>query len=118
MAIAGIYSSLSGVAAFEKKWETTAHNIANLETDGFKAQRASMEETATGGVKVSLTRDQSPGPLVSESTASGDKLTEKSNVDVSRELGEMIGAKNGYTANLRVVQTEDEMLGSLLDAVG
>jgi flagellar basal body rod protein FlgG len=118
MAIAGIYSSLSGVAAFEKKWATTAHNIANLETNGFKAQRASMEETATGGVKVSLTRDRSPGPLVSEPTSNGGVLTEKSNVDVSRELGEMIIAKNGYAANLRLIRTEDEMLGNLLDAVG
>jgi flagellar basal body rod protein FlgG len=118
MAITGIYSSLSGVVAFGKKVGTTAGNIANCETDGFKAQRASMEETPTGGVKVSLTRDRSLGPVVAEPTSNGDTLIEKSNVDAYREMGELIVAKNGYAANLRLIQTEDEMLGNVLDAVG
>ena len=33
------------------------------------------------------------------------------------EIPEMINTKNGYAANLKAMQTQDKMLGTLLDIV-
>ncbi len=41
--ISGLYSALSGLLNFSKKTEITANNVANINTPGFKASRASME---------------------------------------------------------------------------
>ncbi|MGD8386055.1 MAG: flagellar hook basal-body protein [Desulfobacteraceae bacterium] len=43
---------------------------------------------------------------------------EHSNVDMAREITGTIPLQRGYEANLKVIQTEDEMLGSLLDIMG
>lgn len=43
---------------------------------------------------------------------------EHSNVDMAREITGSIPLQRGYEANLKVIQTEDEMLGSLLDIMG
>jgi flagellar hook protein FlgE len=37
---------------------------------------------------------------------------------LAEELTEMIPTQAGYDANLKAIQTEDEMLGALLDTVG
>jgi flagellar hook protein FlgE len=43
---------------------------------------------------------------------------ELSNVDLTEEMTEMIVTQHGYTANLKSIETEDEMLGAALDIVG
>ncbi|MBU0485727.1 MAG: flagellar hook-basal body complex protein [Proteobacteria bacterium] len=43
---------------------------------------------------------------------------EQSNVELSQELSNMILTKRFFQANLKIMQTEDEMLGSLLDIFG
>ena len=50
----------------------------------------------------------------------GDEATKRelSNVDLTEEMSEMITTKHGYTANLKAVETQDEMLGAALDIVG
>jgi flagellar hook protein FlgE len=37
---------------------------------------------------------------------------------MAREITGTIPLQRGYEANLKVIQTEDEMLGSLLDIMG
>lgn len=43
---------------------------------------------------------------------------EHSNVDLATEIPSLTLAQRHYEANLKMIQTEDEMLGSLLDIVG
>lgn len=43
---------------------------------------------------------------------------EMSNVDMAKEITDTIPLQRGYEANLRVIKTKDEMLGSLLDILG
>lgn len=69
--------------------------------------------------------------LYAETEASGNAVTgqagtngmgiiasntlEQSNVDVAKEIIDTILIQKGFQANLKVIKTEDEMLGSLLD---
>jgi flagellar basal-body rod protein FlgC len=116
--ISALSASVSGVKAFEKKLDVTANNIANVNTDEFKKQRALLSEGDNGGVKVEISQVDDPG-YPKESVANGEVVeAESSNVDLAEELTEMIPTQAGYDANLKVVQTEDELLGSLLDIVG
>lgn len=43
---------------------------------------------------------------------------EMSNVDIAKEITDTIPLQRGYEANLTVIKTKDEMLGSLLDILG
>jgi flagellar basal-body rod protein FlgC len=42
---------------------------------------------------------------------------ETSNVDLSEELPNLMIAKRGYQANIKAIQTQEKMLGSLLDII-
>jgi flagellar hook protein FlgE len=43
---------------------------------------------------------------------------EASNVDLAEEFTDSIATQSGYKANLKTIQTHDEMLGTLLDIIG
>ncbi len=50
-------------AAFQRQ-ATTANNIANVSTPGFKSSRVHLQDTRTGGVDVAaIERNMAPGPL-------------------------------------------------------
>jgi flagellar hook protein FlgE len=76
--------------------DAAAHNIANVQTPHFQRQEVRQSQEASG---VMTTVGQSPeiGP------------------DLAKDLVEQKSASYQYKANLRTVQTEDQMLGSLLD---
>ncbi|MBU0728243.1 MAG: flagellar hook protein FlgE [Proteobacteria bacterium] len=48
--LTGIYSSLSGLLGLSRKVETTANNVANLNTPGFKASRVNLEDASSPSV--------------------------------------------------------------------
>lgn len=98
--------------------DVTANNVANVNTDDFKKSRTNMQEAANGGVTVSIQQIDTPGYLKEIVTEDGIAEVEASNVDLAEELPEMITTKAGYAANVKTVQTQDEMLGSLLDIIG
>lgn len=113
--IAGINSSLSALNAFSLKQQSNANNVANVNTDGFKKSRATLETQPGGTVQARVTAIETPGPLVYESTPSGSKLVEKSNVEISEEIPQSMLNRRFYQANVKMMQSADEMLGSLLD---
>lgn len=113
--IKGIYSSLSALFGFQKKVDAIAHNTANVNTDGFKHSQVHLEESAPLGVKATVRTIDTPGPTVLEQTPEGQQLVEKSNVDLSREIPNLMMSRRFYQANLKTIKVEDEMLGSLLD---
>lgn len=111
-------STLSALSAFSKRLDVTADNVANVETDGFKRSRVIFEEGSSGGVSATIRRDNSPG-VPKESFSNGTKTeTESSNVDLTDEMTDLLTTKAGYQANLKVVSTRNDMLGSLLDIMG
>ncbi len=113
--ISGIHSALSGLTAIQKKVESNAHNVANIETDGFKKTKVTLHEAEPQGVEAKVEQVNTQGPLVLEQTPKGEELVEKSNVELSEELPSLMLSRRFFQANLKTVQIEEEMLGSLLD---
>ena len=108
-----IDSALSALSAFGEKMNVTANNIANVNTEGFKKSRAVLQE-ADHGVTVDISRVNTPGVPIPEEDGTG-KMNESSNVDVAEEIVNLQTTKNAFQANLKTIQTEGEMLGSLFD---
>ena len=95
----------------------TANNIANVDTEEFKKSRATMKEGLNGGVEVDVQKVNTPGHRYQE--LQGDQMVEKetSNVNLEEELPDLMQTKRTYEANLKVLQTRDKMLGSMLDII-
>ena len=116
--ISALNSTISALRAFVTKLNVTADNIANVNTDGFKKNRATLQEDQNGGVRVEIRRDNSPGFLY-DTVENGEKVEkETSNVDLTEEIPDLMITKRAYQANLKTLETQDEMLGSLLDTIG
>ena len=108
-------SSLSALSAFRKKMDVTANNVANALTDEFKKSRVTMEEGSPNGVKAVVDRVETHG-FPKESIRDGESVTvESSNVDLNEELPEMVITQTAYSANLKTVKAQNDMMGSLLD---
>ena len=116
--IAALDSTVSALRAFVTKLGVTANNIANVNTDGFKKGRATLHEGQNNAVRVEISRDTSPG--LRYDVVENDQVVEKetSNVDLAEEIPDLMITKRAYQANLKTLETQDEMLGSLVDTIG
>ena len=115
--ISSVNSSISALHVFGKKMGVTANNVANVNTDGYKKYRTNMTEGANNDIKVEIRRVESPGHTYQAFEGDQTVTKETSNVDLGEEIPEMITTRNGYSANLKALEAQDEMLGSLLDIV-
>ncbi len=117
--ISGISSGLSALKALTVKTNSIADNTANVNTDGFKKTRVTLHAGAPGSGTVSayVQRLNTPGPKVYEQTSKGETLVEKSNVDLTGELPALKLNRRYFEANIKAIQAQDKMLGTLLDIV-
>ena len=92
----GISPSLSALQASGQSVALSANNIANVNTPGYRARSLAQ----AGGPVVA-----SQAPLVPGG----------SNVDPASEALNLETQGLGYQANLKVLKTQDKMLGSALD---
>ncbi|WP_319550441.1 flagellar basal body rod C-terminal domain-containing protein [Desulfogranum marinum] len=113
--IGGIHSALSGLAAAGVQTANTANNVANLNSDGFKKGRVLQAEQRPQGVSTIVEKVETPGAYAIEDTSEGQALIEKSNVDLSEEMPQMMVNQHSYNANLKTLQVADDMTASLLD---
>ena len=90
--------SLSGMDAALVHLGASAHNIANLNTDGFARQEVSQSTTNGGGTLATVSAS---GP--------GNNL--------ATDMVQQLQAKNDFLANLSVFKTSDQMIGNLLDTI-
>lgn len=116
--VSGIHAALSGLMALQKKVEATAHNTANIDTDGYKKTVVTLTEQTPQGVTAQAATVDTPGPMAYEQTSEGETLVEQSNVELTEELPNLMLSRRFFQANLKTVQTEDAMLGDLLDTLG
>ena len=98
MRASGLSSALSGIQAAKRQISASSHNVANLLTERFRPLRASQSDVAEGGVRASVEQSEQVAP-----------------VDVAREIVMTDLATVQAKASARVVETELELLGSLLD---
>jgi flagellar basal-body rod protein FlgC len=110
-------NSITALQAHVKKLGVTAHNIANVNTEGYKKYRATMEGDLLGGVRVSLSRDDAPAAPYEVYENDQSAAKETSNVNLAEEIPNLMIAQRGYEANLKTIQTREKVIGSLLDIV-
>ena len=97
---------LSGMRSAQQRLDTSAHNIANAQTPGFQRQTVVSAANSTGGVNTSIRQTaQSQAPQ-----GGGDFANLAEDV-----VNQRVSLYN-FAANLKTVQTQDDMLGALLDA--
>lgn len=107
----------------------TAHNLANVNTAGFQPQNALLATGPNGkGVQLdavlfqtdNIRQDPTQRPQAADQpnfpqSVSSQDFVRSSGTDMAREMVNMTVAQRTYEANTKMVQTADEMLGSLLD---
>lgn len=113
--ISAIHTALSGLTAFSKQLEVVAHNVANVNTDGFKKSGTEFVEIPSGGVLPVVEKDDSSGPTVLRNSTGNQTMVELSNVDLGKETVQQIVAQRSLEANLQTLRTGDALLGSILD---
>ena len=116
--ISSLSAGISAISSFSTKMNVTANNVANVNTDGFKKSRTILQEGKTGGVKPVVDQEDTPGPIKQVVEDGEPREVEASNVDLAEELTSTIPTQASYNANLKTIQTAEEMLGSLLDIIG
>ena len=89
--------ALSGLQAAQLSMASAGHNIANAVTPGFRRQVTQQQAVEGGGVATTIAR----APVEGEALA--DDL-------VMLKLGVSL-----FKANVKVLQTQERMLGTLLD---
>ena len=89
--------AMSGMNAATTRLGVSAHNVANAETPAFRRQQVVQETQAGCGVATRITRADTIGS------------------DLAADTVQQMTALYSFKANLRTVQVELDMLGSLLD---
>jgi len=116
--IDGVYAALSALDGFSKKMAVTANNVANINTNGFKKSRAVAEEGQNGAVEISIQEIDTPGSPISSEEDSAEQTKDTSNVDIAEEMVDMTITQLGYEANLKSLEVQEELQGSILDILG
>jgi flagellar basal body rod protein FlgG len=108
----GISSSPAALSAYSTKLAVTANNVANFTTDGFKRTEATISQDSYGAPDVTLQKVEMAGPTV-QYPEEGQR--ELSNVDLSMEMPQMMVARRAYEANLKVLESQNDMLKATLE---
>ena len=97
-----ISSNVSSIQAHQSALNTSANNVANVNTDGFIPNSTTINEGASGSITTSTSQATDNGSV-------------KSQTDLSKELTDEIVLSRGVEANVSSIKTQDQMVGSLLD---
>ncbi len=105
-------SSVSGIRAAIDMLSISAHNTANINTDGYKKQRVNLRDDHDSGVIVDITESTETGSLYKNKR--GD-MVEASNVNYVEEIVAQINARHLLSANVAAIRRTDEAQESLMD---
>ncbi len=94
-------ANVSSLIAHQDFANTNAHNVANVNTDGFVPTRTTLTNS-NGGVSANF----------QSATDNGSSLSQ---TNLSKELTDQVIVENGHEVQATAIRTHDEMLGSLLD---
>jgi flagellar basal-body rod protein FlgC len=115
--ISAIGNTISALSAYATGLNVKANNIANADSDNFKKSRAIYAEGENGGVIAEISKVGLETELLAPSGAEAVTEALPSNVDLAEELPGMMIDQKGFEANLSVIKTKDQMLGTILDII-
>lgn len=129
--------ALTGLTAQSRRLAATASNIANATTVGalptaqtpastvYKPLNVSFTALTVGsqgsGVMANISADEkgySPAYDLSNPYANSEGLVAVPNVDLNREMVNLVETKALYKANISVIKAQSQMLGDLIDTIG
>lgn len=113
--VSALQSPLSAIQAYSTRIAANSNNIANSATPEYKRTRVTLSDVQPTGVKAATSKITEQGPIIYEQTTNGLERIEQSNVDLGREFPEMMLNTHFFKANIKTLQTADELLGSVLD---
>ncbi|NDY72501.1 hypothetical protein DO021_13035 [Desulfobacter hydrogenophilus] len=113
-----VQSNASALQAFSNQMLVSSNNVANSQSDEFKADRAYNVEAENGQVQTSVSETQASAPMVEDPLKTDGSLKELSNTDIAEEMIVQIQVQNGFDANAKMIQAYDEITGTLLDTIG
>jgi flagellar hook protein FlgE len=96
-----ISTNIASLQANQTFLNTSANNIANVNTDGFIPQDTRITNSAN--------------TPVADTRATDGNDSAKSQTDLSKEIPDQIVAGEVAEANVSAIKTQDEMFGTLLD---
>lgn len=113
--ISAVSSTISAMQAYKTQMDVAANNVANINTENFKKSRVNLKEGKIGDVQATVNRVNTPGHRYQE--LEGDRRVDKetSNVDLAEEFPQMMLTQHAYRANMKVLQTQDQVLGATLN---
>lgn len=89
--------AMSGLQAAQTRLDSSANNVANAQTEGYRRQRVDQTAQEQGGVRTEVSKEPEPG------------------VDLAEEMVEQKMAVYAFKANAKMIQTDTATIGSLLD---
>lgn len=101
--------AVSGIRAASVRFAAHAENIANANSAGYTALRPEQISTAAGPV-VRVTRADKARP-----DGQQNEDATPSDVDLASEFTRLIAVKYDYKAAVKLLRTEQEISGALLD---
>ncbi len=113
-------ATLSSLFAQARSLAVSAANVANLRSVDYQPQRVVQTSGPEGGVRAVTVPITPPSVQVydpNNPAADQDGLVALPNVSLEEEFVVQMQAKAAYKANLAVLETQDEVLGELLDVV-
>lgn len=113
-------SALSGLQAAQRRFELSAGNVVNSRTEGYlphRVQTITNENGGTRAVAVPVKPASVPFFDFDGATDEGGAVATRPNVALEREAVEQILAQRAFEANLRTIETANDMTKALLDTV-
>lgn len=103
MGISALGAGLSGLNANQQALAVEANNVANLNTENYRAQAAGFQESSPSGSGVSL------------SVAGLSMSRNEGGADLAKSMTNQMMYKAGFELSLKVIQAADERMGMLID---
>ena len=116
-------TALTGLNAASNRLHNSANNVANQHStsqrvngkvvqEAFEPKQVTQTSLESGGVRSDL---KSTDPATIQVFQSGEGLVDYPNVDLEEEVVNQQLASYDFKANLKVIETADEMAEDLLD---
>lgn len=129
MAFGALAISASGLHSSIVNLRASAHNISNINTNGFKSRSVINKSLPTGGVSSIIRQTDTPGELLFNPFTSDtvedlngeivieDPFVEGSNVNIVREMVNLISSGAQFSSNVNAIRAEDDILGFIVNLI-
>ena len=115
---AALHSAVSGLRAASKRLEVSAANTVNAQSVDYAPGRVVQTALAAGGTRAEAVPISPPSVPVytpQSPAADADGIVQRPNVSLESEAVEQMLARRSFEANLRTIETADQMTRTVLD---